>query len=52
MSLMEVAVVVIELLHLVALRHQYVYVIVGPGRGRQILQEQQRVLELHAFELL
>lgn len=43
-------VVVVELLHLVALRHQYLQVLFVPRLRWQVLQEQQRILETHAFQ--
>ena len=46
------AVVVVELLHLEALRHQDRQVVLTPTACWQVLQEQQRILEGHAFELL
>jgi len=47
----EVLVVVIQLLHLEALGQQDVQLLLSPVLGRQILEEQQRLLELHLLEV-
>lgn len=43
--------VVIELLHLEALGHEYVQIVIAPLLRGQILKEQHGVLELHALEV-
>ena len=49
-SLVKMSVIVIEFFHLVAFGHKYVYVIILPAGSRQVLEEEQCILELHLLK--